>query len=273
MRMLAPGMQQRLGRSVVIENRADLNGIIATRMTAEARPDGNVMLASENSFYTNPGLLKTKLPYDPIQDFTGVTMLASAPIVMIASAGAPFSSLNELIARAQARGVNYASGGVGSGTHLAGVILAKASSSEMRHIPYKGSGAAMNALLGGEIDFQFGGLSSSRELIQAGRIKALAITGERRHPSVPSIPTFAELGFSSVDLLSLWSIHAPKDTDLEIRRMIRRSALEAMNEPATNTKLATLGYDVVGSTPEDHQLRSEQLINRWRELGKSITID
>ncbi len=271
MRMIAPGMEKSLGVSVVLENRADLNGVIATSLTAQARPDGHVVLASENSFYTNPGLL-ARLPYDTEKQFSGITMLATAPVVLIANPKLPVNNLRELVEYAKKHDINYASGGTGGSTHLAGVQFNDAAGLKVVHVPFSGSGAALTALLGGQVELQFGGLSSARQHIESGRVKAIAVTGDKRHPSVPDVPTFKEAGLPEVDTMSLWSMHAPANTPLDVRMRLRDAALAAMRDPEISARMVAAGYDALGNTPEEHQKQTEVLIEQWKKLGKTIKI-
>jgi tripartite-type tricarboxylate transporter receptor subunit TctC len=272
MRLLAPKMQQSLGVPIILENKPDHNAIIAAMLTAQAKPDGSVLYASDNAFYTNPGLIKS-VPYDPIKAFDGITMLANGPVVLIANKDVPFNTLAELIAYGKTHDLSFASGGVGASTHLIGVQMNKETRLNILHVPFNGSGAALTALLSGTVQLQFGGLNSTLPLISSGKVKAIAVSGDQRYASAPDIPTFKELGYPGVDVMSLWGLHAAAGTPLAIRMKIRDAAVQAMADPQVKARMLELGYVPFGSTPQQHQAETVKLIDYWIEMGKTIHIE
>ena len=142
----------------------------------------------------------------------------------------------------------------------------------MLHVPYKSSGDALRALLSGDVSMQFGGISSARPLIEAGRVHAIAVTGDRRDPAMPGVPTLQEQGLQGADVMSVWGVHAPAGTPLEVRRTLRDALVEVMREPDTARRLAELGYAIVGNTPEEHQAQTEQTVRFWVDLSKKIDL-
>jgi tripartite-type tricarboxylate transporter receptor subunit TctC len=165
-----------------------------------------------------------------------------------------------------------ASGGVGASTHLVGVMLNLVAGTKILHVPFKGSGPALLALLGGHVSMQFGGLSSAAPYIKDGKVRAIAITGEKRDPAAPDVPTFQESGLPGVDVTSVWGLHAPPGTPIEIRRALRATVAEVMRDPETAKQLAERGYQTIAGTPEDHQAQTNALVSQWIEVGKRVNL-
>jgi tripartite-type tricarboxylate transporter receptor subunit TctC len=272
-RILAPGMQKKTGQTLLIENRPDAAAVVGADLAAHATPDGYTVFLADNAFYQNPAILK-KLPYDAIKDFSGVTMLAQSPVILVVGNPVPAQDVKSLIQHAKANPgkLTYGSGGIGASTHLAGVLFSRAAGVEMIHVPFKSSGQAMESLLGNHLSMQFGGISSARAQIEAGRIRAMAVTGKKRDPSVPNVPTFEESGLKGVDVTSIWGIHAPVGTPLAMRRVLRDALVEVMRTPEVNARLIEAGYDVIGSTPEEHDAETRRLVAFWIDLASRVTI-
>jgi tripartite-type tricarboxylate transporter receptor subunit TctC len=272
-RLIAPGMQKKLGQTFLIENRPDASAVVGAELAAHATPDGYSVFLADNAFYQNPAILK-KLPYDTLKDFNGVTMLAQSPVILVVGAPVPARDVKSLIQFAQANPgkLTYASGGIGASTHLAGVLFNRAAGLDLIHVPFKSSGQALESLLGNHVTMQFGGISSARAQIDAGRIRAIAVTGKKRDPSVPTVPTFEESGLTGVDITSIWGIHAPAGTPLAIRRVLRDALVDVMRMPDVNAKLFEAGYDVIGSTPEEHAAETRRLVAFWIEVATRVRI-
>jgi len=272
-RLISPGMQKKLGQTFLIENRPDASAVVGAELAAHATPDGYTVFLADNAFYQNPAIIR-KLPYDAVREFSGVTMLAQSPVILVVGAPVPAQDVKSLIqyAKANAGKLNYASGGIGASTHLAGVLFNRAAGVDLIHVPFKSSGQALESLLGNHVTMQFGGISSARAQIDAGRIRAIAVTGKKRDPSVPNVPTFEESGLTGVDITSIWGIHAPAATPLAVRRVLRDALVEVMRMPDVNAKLAEAGYDVIGSTPEEHDAETRRLIAFWIDLATKVKI-
>jgi tripartite-type tricarboxylate transporter receptor subunit TctC len=271
-RLLAPGMQERLKQPFIIENRADAATAIGTSAVAQSAPDGYTFLHTDNSFYQNPAILKN-LQYDTLKDFSAVTMLAQAPVILIVNANVPAKNLKELIdyAKSQPGKLSFASGGVGASTHLAGVLFNLSAGTEITHVPFRSSGPALDALLGGHVTMQFGGISSARAFIEDGKLRAMALTGKRREPAMPDIPTFDELGVP-VDILSVWGVHTPAGTPIAVRRKLRDTLVDVMRTPTVSARMAELGYEMVGNTPEEHEQQTKELIAFWIDVATKVKI-
>lgn len=271
-RLMAPGIQERLKQSFIIENRADASTVVGSSAVAQSAPDGYTFLHTDNAFYQNPAILKT-LPYDTIKDFSGVTMLAQAPVILIVNAAVPAKSLNELLdyARANPGKISYGSGGVGASTHLAGVLFNLSAKLDIVHVPFRSSGPALDALLGGHVTMNFGGISSARAFVEDGKLRALAITGPKRDPGLPDVPTFDELGVP-VDITSIWGVHIPANAPLDVRRKLRDAMVDTMRTPQVSQRMAELGYEIIGSTPEELDQQTRQLVGFWLEVSKRVPL-
>lgn len=272
-RLLSPGMQKKLGQTFLIENHPDASAVVGAELTARAQPDGYTVFLADNAFYQNPAIIK-KLPYDTLKDFSGVTMLAQSPVILVVGAPVAAKDVKSLIqyAKASPGKLTYASGGIGASTHLAGVLFNRAAGVDIIHVPFKSSGQALESLLGNHVTMQFGGISSARAQIDAGRIRAIAVTGTKRDPSVPNVPTFEESGLTGVDITSIWGIHAPSATPLAVRRVLRDAFVDVMRMPDVNAKLVETGYDVIGSTPEEHDAETRRLVAFWIDIATKVKI-
>lgn len=270
-RLLAPGLEKKLGVPIIVENRPDATAVLGATIVAKAKPDGHTLYLADNSFYQNPAILDS-LPYDTIKDFTAVTMMAQGPVILIVHPDVPAKTLTELIELAKKANLTYASGGVGSSTHLVGVMLNLKAGTNITHVPFKSSGQALIALLGGHVSMQFGGLSSATPYIKDGKVRAIAITGDQRDPALPDVPTLQEGGLKGADVSSVWGLHAPPGTPIEIRRALRNAVAEVMRDPETAKKLAERGYQTIANTPEEHQAQTNALVTQWIEVGKKVNL-
>ena len=242
-RLLEPHVSRSLGQPLVIENRAGAGGIVGTEMVARAEPDGYTLLALDSTFVINPGLFPT-LPYDSARDFAAVTILANAPVVLLAHPSLPARTLGELVALAKAKPgeLSYASGGNGAPTHLAGEMLKTEAGIRINHIPYRGTGPAMNDIIAGHVPLGVNGLSASRPHILEGRVRALAVTGDRRAAAFPDVPTFAEAGYPGVEMYTHWGVLVRAGTPQPVIAKLADAFNEAVLRPDLRARLTELGY-------------------------------
>src|SRR5437764_142770 len=202
--------------------------------------DGYTLGMTDTSIAVNPSL--KPLPYDTINDFAPVSLLATAPVILVAHPKVPARTLQEFVAlaRAQRGKFNYASGGNGSSTHLGGELFKLVAGIDVVHVPYKGTGPAMNDLIGGHVDVMFSGISSARAFMDAGTLRAYAVTGETRNAAVPDVPTFAEAGLGGVTASTYWGVLAPKGTPKDIVEKVSAAFAQAMKDPAVRARLGEL---------------------------------
>jgi tripartite-type tricarboxylate transporter receptor subunit TctC len=267
-RILAPTVGSALGQQLVIENRPGGASNIGSEIVAKAAPDGYTILATDLAFLVNPGLFKAKMPFDTVKSFTGVTMMAYAPVILVIHPSVPANNLAELIALARAKpgSLNYASGGYGASTHLAGELMNQAARISITHVPYKGTGPAMTDLLAGQVQMQFAGISSARQYVEAGKLRALAVTGKQRNPAMPGVPTFEESGVPGVDADTYWGLYAPAGTPPAALAALNKAFAEALRSPAHAEKLAALGFIPIANSPAEHTQQFRAAIARWTDV-------
>ena len=270
-RLLQPGLEKKLGVSILIDNRPDAAAIIGSTLVAKAKPDGYTFLLADNALYQNPAIVDS-LPYDTLKDFSAVTMVAQGPVILIVHPDVPARDLQELIALAKKSDLSFASGGIGASTHLVGVMVNLRAGIKVLHVPFKGSGPALNALLGGHVTMDYGGINSAAPYVKAGKVRAIAVTGSHRDPSLPDVPTFTEAGLADADVTSVWGLHAPAGTPIALRRTIRDVIAEVMRDPDLARRLAEYGYEPIANTPEEHQAQTAALVHQWIEIGKSVNL-
>jgi tripartite-type tricarboxylate transporter receptor subunit TctC len=251
-RKLAPGMQQRLGQSVVIENKPGSNARIGANYVAKAEPDSYTILLTTNGAFTIAPFIGGKPPYDSLKDFAPVTLVARSPVLMVAGPKSPIRTVTELIdaARRAPGKLTYASSGIGGPPHLATEMLKQAAGIDMLMVPYGGTGDVNVALLRGDVDVAVGALAAVLPLLQQKDVKALAVTSAKRSPTLPDVPAVAETvpGF---DVVSWFAIAAPAGTPRPVIDKLRTAALGALNEPAVVEALARDGAEIAISTPEE----------------------
>jgi tripartite-type tricarboxylate transporter receptor subunit TctC len=266
-RTIAPEAGARLGQTIVVDNRPGGSSIIGTSLVSRAPADGYTLLATDSAILINPGLFKDKLTFDTQASLTAVTMMATSPALLVVFPKVPAKTLDELIALAKSKPgtLNYASGGVGAATHLAGELMNLAAGIEIKHIPYKGTGPALTAVLSGEVDMGFLGISSARQYVESGALRAIALTGHERNPSMPDVPTFADSKLN-VDGNSYWGIYAPAGVPKPIIDQLNAAFAEALHTPEIQKRLAELGYIPIANSPEDATAQMHAMIAQWTSV-------
>jgi len=251
-RKLAPGMQQRLGQPVVIDNRPGGNARIGANLVAKAEPDGYTILLTTGGAFVIAPFIGGKPPYDPLKDFAPVTLIARSPVLVVAGPKVPISSIADLVALAkrQPGKITYVSSGVGGPPHLAAEMLKQAAGFDMLMIPYSGTGDVNTALLRGDVDIALGAISAVAPLLQQKDVKALAVTSATRSTILPSVPSIAET-VAGYDLSVWFAITAPAGTPRPIVEKIRAAALGALSEPGIVETFARDGSEIATSTPEE----------------------
>ena len=249
----AIGMQlgAQLGQPVVIDNRPGAGGVVGAELAAHAAPDGyTLFLGGVGSLAVNPNL-HAHLPYDPLRDFVPVTLLASAPSVLVVHPSVPAASLSEFtaLARKNPGKLNYASNGNGSSAQLAAVLYESMAGVRMVHVPYKGLAPALVDLLAGEVQLMFSSMVAILPHIRAGRLRALAVTGRERSPLLPEIPTLAESGLPGYEAGSWYGILAPAGTPGAVVARLHEETVRALKEPQVRERLAAEGAQTMGTTP------------------------
>ncbi|HXL76922.1 MAG TPA: tripartite tricarboxylate transporter substrate binding protein [Burkholderiales bacterium] len=251
-RAIAQSAGASLGQPVVIDNRAGAGGMLGAQLAAKSPPDGyTLFLGGVGSHAVNPNL-HARLPYDPVKDFAPITLIASAPSVLVVHPSLPARTLAEFTALAKASpgGVNYASNGNGSSAQLAAVLYESMTGVRMVHVPYKGLAPALVDLLAGEVQAMFSSVVAIVPSIKAGRLRALAVTGRRRAALLPEVPTLDESGVPGYEAGSWYGILAPAGTPQAIVAKLHEAIVHALAQPEVRERLASEGAEVIGSTPE-----------------------
>lgn len=271
-RVLADRLSKIWGHQVVVENKGGAGTNLGNEMVARADPDGYTALFATSSLAINRSLYRS-LSYDPLADLLPVSLVSRFPLFMFVPNSSPAKSVMEFIAYAQARPgkITLASPGTGSAPHLAGELFRQMAKIDLAHVPYRGAAPALNDLIPGRVDSYFGS-GTLLENMRSGQIRGLAVTGVKRDPVAPELPTIAEAGVPGYEALSWHALFVPAKTRPEIVSKMSADTIEALAEPTARNKLERAGYTVVGSSPDELQtlLRSE--IDKWSAVIKTVGI-
>lgn len=254
-RIMAESMTRALGQSVVVENVGGAGGMTGSLRVAKSKPDGMTILVGTVGTHAQNQTLYAKPQYDAVADFDTVGLMAEVPLVLITKKALPASNLQEFIAHTQAHktSLNYGSAGNGAATHLGCVLLNTAIGSQAAHVPYRGSGPAMNDLISGQLDYMCDTVTASVPQIQAGTVKAIAYLGATRSPVLPDLPTAREQGLKDFEAYTWNAIFVAKGTPPAIIKKLNEAMVAAMNDPNVKSRLSTLGAQLVSperTTPE-----------------------
>ncbi|MFN7087892.1 MAG: Bug family tripartite tricarboxylate transporter substrate binding protein [Burkholderiales bacterium] len=266
-RIFGQKLSEALGKPVVIENRAGANGMIGSEIAARAPKDGYTLLVNGANFVTTPSLF-SKVTYDPIRDFDPVSLLAFAPNVLVAHPSLPAKSVKELIALARARPglVRFAGSGSGSTPHLAAELFKTMTRTDMVHVPYRGTGPAITAILSGEVGIMFMPALSAVPYVQSGRLRGLAVTSRERLPALPQLPTVAESGLKGYESSQWYGLLAPAGTPAEILNLLNAHAMKIMQQPEMKSRMADSGSVAVGSTREAFAAHLRAEFAKWAQV-------
>jgi tripartite-type tricarboxylate transporter receptor subunit TctC len=266
-RIILPKLNETLKQQLIVDNRAGAGSQIGTDIVAKAPPDGYTILMVDTAFMTNPSLY-SRLPYNSEKDFAPVSLAATAPVIMIVHTSVPVRTVKELVslARAQPGALNFASGGPGSSTHLGVELLKYVAKIDLVHIPYKGTGPAVADVLGGQVTMMFAGISSVKQHVESGRLRAIAVTGEKRSPAMPKVPTFGEAGMNQVDASSYWGALAPARTPQEIVSRLSTTMAQVLKMPDVRDKLVDLGFDPIGGSPSEFAKLLAKETGKWAKV-------
>ena len=272
-RTLQPKLQERLGGSVVVENRAGATGTIGAGQVARAPADGHTLLVSSlGPFVIAPHLIKA--PYDAIKDLEAITIVVQAPNVLVVPAASPFKTMADVMAhlKANPNKMTFASSGNGSSDHLTAELFWQQTGTTGIHVPYKGGGPVMNDLLGNQVDSSFMNINTAMPQILAGKLRPLVITSAKRSPLLAQVPTLDELGIKDAGVTSWQAVAGPRGLPADAKAKIHAAIVATFNEPQIKTRLLELGFEMVLNTPEQFAAFQAAEYARWQKLITSRNI-
>ena len=273
-RTLADHMGRKLAQTFVIENRPGAGGNIGADAVARSPADGYTMMIVANGMAVNK-FLYAKLSYDPVKEFTPVSLVAVVPNVLVANAEkSKARTVPEVIALAKAQPgkSTYASAGNGTSIHLAGELFASMANIDMLHVPYKGSGPAVTDLIGGQVDYMFDSVTSAMPHIQSGKLRPIAVTTAKRSSALPNVPTVAEAGLPGYELSPWFAVYMPAGTPKPIVAKINTAILDAMKLPDVRSRFAAIGAEAIGSTPEQLAGHLDAEMATWGKIIQARNI-
>jgi tripartite-type tricarboxylate transporter receptor subunit TctC len=271
-RLVGAKLQERLGQTFVIENKPGANAIIGTDFVAKSAPDGyTLLIAASGAMTFNPGLYD-KLPYDPVKDFAPVTMIGSFPLVLTVNPSTGVSSVKELVALAKSKpgAMNYGAGS--TPFQLAAELFKMQTGTDFKHVPYKGSAATVNALLGGEIALTFVDSPPVVAQIRAGKLRGLAVTSPRRAAFMPDLPTAIEAGVPDFDVVLWTSLFAPAGTPPGIIAKLQGEIAKIVQIPEIRERMTAIGIDPIGGTPEELATQLRIDLARWTRVARAAGV-
>lgn len=266
-RLLGQRMSETWGQPVIVENRPGASGNIGTGIVAKAKPDGYTLLMASSAYVINPNLYKS-IPYDPIKSFAPITQPALLPNILVVNPSLPVKSVAELItyAKSASKAVAYASAGTGTGTHLAAEMFKLQAGVEMLHVPYKGGGAVLNDLLGGQVSLTFATLPSVLQYVKTGKLRPLAMTTTKRWSELPDVPTLAESGLPGFEISTWIGLLAPAGTPQSIIDKIHAEVVRIVQLPEVREHFTSLGMEPVGDTPAQFSQQIKDEVNKYAKL-------
>jgi tripartite-type tricarboxylate transporter receptor subunit TctC len=271
-RTLGDVVSRQWGQTVVVENRPGAGGVVASQALVQTPPDGYTLIVVASGHATNP-FLYPKIPYDTFRDFTPISLLASSPNILLVRADSPFKSLSDVIAEAKAKPgtLSFAHAGTGTSTHLAGELLKALAKLDIEAIPYKGGAPAINDLLGGQIPLSINNGPESVGQIQAGTVRALAVTTATRAPFLPEVPSMGET-VSGYDTEVWWGLLGPGGMPRDLVEKISRDFVAALKTDAVKERLSKLGASPIGSTPQAFDAKIRADYGKWGPIIQAAGI-
>jgi len=273
-RIVAQRLSVNMGQQVIVDNRAGAGGLIGTDIVAKSAPDGYTLLFASAPFAIAPSLYK-KIPYDTEKDFVAVAKVASSPLVLTVQPSSPYKLLKELIdhAKTNPNKLKYGSGGVGSTPHFATAYLLSVAGVKMTHVPYKGGGQALTALMGAEVDLLMDSITSLLPFIESGKIRPLAVSQLKRSPKLPNVPTADEAGVKGFSSTHWVGIVAPAKLSKEILSQLNREIVKALAAKEVHERLVAIGAEPVGDSPAQFQSFINEELKTYMRVAKEANIE
>ena len=272
-RLVAPMLSERLGQNVIVDNRTGAGGTIGAELAAKSPADGYTLLMITTSHAFNVSLY-SKLSYDMVRDFLPITLVSVAPNLLAVNASLPAATVKDFVvlAKARPREINFASAGVGTSSHLAGELFMSMARVQLVHVPYKGSGGALVALLGGEVQAAFFTIPSTLPHLKSGKLRALGIGSARRSDMLPNLPTIAESGVPDYDATTWYGVAAPARTPRAVVERLNREIAKVLQSPEARERLLAQGAEPRSSTPEEFAAHLKSEIGKYGRLAKAMGV-
>ncbi|GAB3778446.1 tripartite tricarboxylate transporter substrate binding protein [Ramlibacter monticola] len=276
-RVLALELPKRLGGTWIVDNKPGATGTIGAAFVKRAAPDGYTLFVSSlGPFVIAPHLIKG-VQYDALKDFDPLTIAVQAPNVLVVPAASPYKTVADLLAglKKSPGKVSFASSGNGSSDHLSAELFWQQTGTDGLHVPYKGGGPAINDLLGAQVDAAFVNINSIIQHIKAGKVRALAISSDKRSPLLPDVATLQEQGVKGAEVQSWQAVAAPKGLPADVKAKLHKAMAESLNDPAVKEKLLAQGFEIVANTPEQFAKYQAAEYAKWKQLieTRKITAD
>ncbi len=273
-RVLADHFTRAFGQQFFVENKPGAGNIIGIEAAARAAPDGYTLLMSASPLALNTVLYK-QVPYDPVRDFAPITLAATAPNILIVHPGVPAKSLAEFIALAKQKPgtLSYGTPGIGTSPHLCMELLKTLAGIDVQHVPYRGTAAAMTDVISGQIAVAFSTALAAKPQVDAGRVRALAVSGPRRVEALPSVPSVAEAGVPGYEAMQWYGLLAPAGVPGRIIERLHAEAMTALRSPEMKQRLATDGAEPLGSTPAEFAVFIRQELDKWGRVVEAAHIE
>ena len=272
-RLFGQRLTETMGQPFVVDNRAGAGSMIGTEIGSKAPADGYTIILSDMPHTINPAVYG-KVPYDPVKDFTPVTLLARAPMWLFVNPGVPAKTVSEFVALAKSQPAKWTigSGGNGSGTHLLAELLQRGGNVKLTHVPFKGAGPSVAAVVAGEIHSSFTSMPAAVAFVQSGRLRPIGVSTAKRHPAQPEVPTFAESGVPNMVLFHWFGVLAPAGLPKPVLSRLNREFVNALNTPAIQERYKAMLIEPASMTPDEFRALLESDLKRWGKVVKDAGI-
>jgi len=272
-RLLGTKLTEQTGKPFIVENKTGASGTIGVNTVAKSAPDGYTVLANDTSYAMLPALF-AKIPWDHATDIVPVTTILTTPVVLVVPGTSPYKTAQELLAAARKDPgkLNYGSGGLGSSTHMNAEFFKKEAKIDVAHIPYKGAGEAMTGIISSQVDMLITASPTAMGQIAGGKIRPLAISGDKRSPAFPSVPTFAEAGLPGYNAMGWFGLAVPKGTPKDVIARIHAETAKALQDPAVRQKIAAQGAEPGGIPPEQFAKFINDETKKWGDIARAAGV-
>jgi tripartite-type tricarboxylate transporter receptor subunit TctC len=268
-RLISQRLSDQWGQTVIVSNRPGGGSSIGTNIVAKAPADGHTLLVTTIAFAINASLQKQS--YDAVKDFVAISELSTIPLMLVVHPSLPINNLKEFIeySRTQPAGLDYATSGPGTSTHLAAEMFKTMTGAKLVHVPFKGNAEVINALVGGHVKAHFGLTASTLQHVRNGKLRVIAVTTEKRLPDLPDVPTIIELGYPAYEISSWQGVFAPTGTPKEVIARLNREIVAMLRTPEVQARITKEGAIPVGSSPEEFSVRFRNEVEKWARVARS----